>query len=235
MGAMNVLTWNLFHGRAQPPAGRDLAAEFAAALAGWDWDVALLQEVPPWWGPALAHACEAEQRTALTSRNALLPLRRAIARRAPDLIRSNGGGANVILVRHGGASGPRIGEHRSVLLRRRPERRVCHAVAIDDGPWCANLHAQVHSPERAGADIARAAAATLGWAGAGPALLGGDFNVRRPAAAGFEPLGGHGVDHVLGRGLRAAGAPTLPDRGSLSDHAPVIVAVLPEPAGGYHG
>ena len=230
---MNVLTWNLFHGRAQPPAGRDLQREFAAALAGWEWDVALLQEVAPWWGPALARACDAEARTALTSRNALLPVRRAIARRAPDLIKSNGGGANVILVRRSGASGPRITEHRTVLLRRWPERRVCHAVAVAGGPWCANLHAQVHSPERAGADIARAAAATLDWAGGGPALLGGDFNVRAPAAAGFELLGGHGVDHVLGHGLRVAGAPVICDRGALSDHAPVIVAVVPAPAGGY--
>ena len=29
------------------------AREFTAALDGWDWDVALLQEVPPWW-PARA-------------------------------------------------------------------------------------------------------------------------------------------------------------------------------------
>ena len=43
-----------------PGAGRDLRAEFAAALAGWDWDVALLQEVPPWWPPALARACDAD-------------------------------------------------------------------------------------------------------------------------------------------------------------------------------
>jgi endonuclease/exonuclease/phosphatase family metal-dependent hydrolase len=237
MRAMNVLTWNLFHGRAQPPAGRDLQHEFAAALAAWDWDVALLQEVPPWWGPALALACDAEQRTALTSRNALAPLRRAVARRAPDLIKSNGGGANVILVRRGGASGAgaRIRHHRSVLLRRWPERRVCHAVAIDGGPWCANLHAQVHSPERAQADIARAAAATLAWAGGGPALLGGDFNVRRPTAAGFESLGGHGVDHVLGHDLRAAAAAATPDRGALSDHAPVIVAVVAPRERGYEG
>ena len=231
---MNVLTWNLFHGRAQPPAGRDLQREFAAALAGWEWDVALLQEVPPWWGPGLARACDAEQQTALTSRNALPALRRAIARRAPDLIKSNGGGANVILVRRGGASGPggQIAEHRSLLLRRWPERRVCHAVAIAGGPWCANLHAQVHSPEHAAADIARAAAATLAWSGAGPALLGGDFNVRAPAAQGFSHLGGRGVDHVLGHGLRAAGPAVTPDRGSLSDHAPVIVPVVLSPADG---
>ena len=215
---MRVLTWNLFHGRAQPAAGRDLQADFATALAGWDWDVALLQEVPPWWAPGLARACDADQRTALTSRNEPLPsLRRYVARRWPDLIKSNGGGANVILVRR--APPAAIVEHRSVLLRRWPERRVCHAVALDGGPWCANLHAQVHSPQRAAADIARAAAATLAWADGAPALLGGDFNVRRPAAAGFAPLGGHGVDHVLGHRLVAAGAPALPQRGPLSDHA----------------
>ena len=75
---------------------------------------------------------------------------------------------------------------------------------------------------------------TLAWAGGGPALLGGDFNVRRPAAQGFEWLGGHGVDHVLGHGLRAVGTSETPDRGELSDHAPVIVTVarLPAAAGG---
>jgi endonuclease/exonuclease/phosphatase family metal-dependent hydrolase len=226
MGVMRVLTWNLFHGRAVPPAGRALQAQFAAALAGWEWDVALLQEVPPWWGPALAHACDAEQRTVLTSRNALPALRRAIARRAPDLIKSNGGGANVILVR-----GAAIADHRSVLLRRRPERRVCHAVALAGGPWCANLHAQVHSPARAQADIDRAAAATLAWSGGGPVLLGGDFNVRAPAVAGFAHLGGHGVDHVLGHRLRADGPAEIPERGPLSDHAAVIVVVAHDDPG----
>jgi endonuclease/exonuclease/phosphatase family metal-dependent hydrolase len=243
MAMMRVLTWNLFHGRAVPPAGRDLQAQFAAALAGWDWDVALLQEVPPWWPPPLARACDADARTVLTSRNALLALRRFVAERAPDLIKSNGGGANAILVRTAaartagvsaaGTTGTTEGagaivEHRSVLLRRWPERRVCHAVELTDGTWVANLHAQVHSAERAQADIERAAAAVLAWAGGGPALLGGDFNVRHPAAPGFEHLGGHGVDHVLGHGLRAAGAPEIPDRGGLSDHAAVIVTVLPQ-------
>jgi hypothetical protein len=57
-------------------------------------------------------------------------------------------------------------------------------------------------------------------------VLGGDCNVRTPAAPGFAPLGGHGVDHLLGHRLRAAGPPQIPDRGALSDHAPVIVTVL---------
>ena len=223
---MRVLTWNLFHGRAAPPAGRDLEGEFAAALASWDWDVALLQEVPPWWPPALAAACDAQQRTVLTSRNALPALRRAIARRAPDVIKSNGGGANAILVRPAAGA---IEDHRRVLLRRWPERRVCHAVALADGRWIANLHAQVRSAQRAQADIERAAAATLSWAHERPALLGGDLNVRDPRATGFEQLGGHRVDHVMGRGFAAVGAPELPGRGRLSDHAPVIVCAVPQP------
>jgi endonuclease/exonuclease/phosphatase family metal-dependent hydrolase len=219
---MRVLTWNLFHGRAVPPAGHDLLDEFAAALAGWAWDVALLQEVPPWWPPALARACDADARSALTSRNALLALRRAVAVRAPDLIKSNGGGANAILVRS--SAGPIVGEC-ALLLRRRPERRVCHAVALADGTWWANVHAQVHSPERARADIERAASATLAWSSGAPAVLGGDFNVREPSAPGLRRLGGHGVDHVLGRGWDAAAPAELPEHGRLSDHAPVIVAL----------
>lgn len=218
---MRVLSWNLYHGRAVPSAGRDLRAEFASALAGWDWDVALLQEVPPWWGPTLARACGAHARTVLTARCAMPAPRRALAERWPDVIKSNGGGANVILVR-----GRTIREHRRVILRRWPERRVCHAVALQDGPWCANVHAQVHSESRALADIVRAAAATLAWSGAGPAVLGGDFNVRSPASPGFARLGGHGVDHVLGHELLGDGGTELPDRGRLSDHAPVIVTVL---------
>jgi endonuclease/exonuclease/phosphatase family metal-dependent hydrolase len=217
---MRVLTWNVFHGRAVPAAGRDLRGEYAAVLAGWEWDVALLQEVPPWWPPELAKACGADARTALTSRNALLPLRRFVAERWPDVIRSNGGGADAILVR-----GLRITDHRVVTLRRRPERRVCHAVRLEGGLWCANLHAQVHSAQRAQADIERAAAATLAWAGDAPALLGGDFNVRRPEVPGLTWLGGHGVDHVLGRGVGPATEVVTPERGRLSDHAPVLVTL----------
>jgi len=233
---MRVLSWNLFHGRAVPGAGRDLQAEFARALAGWDWDVALLQEVAPWWPAVLARACDAEQRTVLTSRNAALPARRALATRWPDLMKSNGGGANAILVRGATSHAQRdagdtgralITEHRRLLLRRWPERRICHAVRLTDATWCANLHAQVHSPARAERDSERAAAATLAWSIGATAVLGGDFNVRAPAAPGFVHLGGHGVDHVLGHGLYPAAPTEVLDHGELSDHAPVIVTVLP--------
>jgi endonuclease/exonuclease/phosphatase family metal-dependent hydrolase len=215
-----VLTWNLFHGRAVPPAGRALTSEFAAALAGWEWDVALLQEVPPWWPPALALASGASWASALTSRNELPALRRAIAVRAPDVIKSGGGGANAILV-----CGKEITEQRSHVLRWWPERRVVHGVRLDDGTWVCNLHAQVHSEAHAQADVARAAAMALSWAGGAPVVLGGDMNTRHPVAPGFTAAGGHKVDHVLVRGLAPAGrALTLP-HGRLSDHAPVLVEV----------
>jgi hypothetical protein len=53
---LRVLTWDVFHGRATPSAGRDLSADVAAALAGWEWDVALLQQAPPWWLAQLRRA-----------------------------------------------------------------------------------------------------------------------------------------------------------------------------------
>ena len=85
--SMLVLSWNLFHGRSLPGARHDLLSQFASMLAGWEWDVALLQEVPPWWPRELARAAGAEQRAAMTSRNSLLALRRALARRDPELMK----------------------------------------------------------------------------------------------------------------------------------------------------
>jgi endonuclease/exonuclease/phosphatase family metal-dependent hydrolase len=213
---VRVLTWNVYHGRADPPAGRPLEREFAAALAGWDWDVALLQEVPPWWPPRLAD----EYDVALTSRNALLPVRRWLAERWPDLIKSNGGGANAILVR-----GQRIAARGRRRLRVWPERRVVHAVGLEpSGCWVANLHATAHSDPRARADLQLAASTVLRWSGdAAPVVLGGDINQPRPRIDGFAHAGGHHVDHLFVRGLRATAPATVLPRGELSDHAPMLL------------
>ena len=207
---MRVLTWNLYHGRSVPPAGRSLEGEFRAALEGWAWDVALLQEVPPWWPGRWPWACD----VALTSRNLGLPVRRWLASRWPDLMKSSGGGSNAILVRDGSP----IDARRRLRLRWWPERRVAHGVRLGD-VWVVNLHAQVHSDARACADIAEAAAR---WESCAHVVLGGDTNVRRPRADGFAVAGGHGVDHVLVRGFERVRASVL-ERGPLSDHAPVLV------------
>jgi endonuclease/exonuclease/phosphatase family metal-dependent hydrolase len=219
---MKVLTWNLFHGRSVPETKGPLLDEFTDKISGWDWDVALLQEVPPWWPPILARAAGAQQRTVLTSRNALLPLRRWIARRRPDIIKSNGGGANAILVR-----GDRISAHASLRLRWRPERRMLHAVHLTDaGIWVANVHATANPKLFARADMERCGETLARWAGAAPVLLGGDANVPDPMVPGFTDAGGHRIDRFLIRGAPAvATPPRVLKRDGLSDHAPVLIEI----------
>jgi endonuclease/exonuclease/phosphatase family metal-dependent hydrolase len=218
---MQVLTWNLFHGRAVPEIKHSLLDEFTDMISGWPWDVALLQEVPPWWPPALARAAGAEQRSVLTSRNALLPVRRWIAERRPDLIKSNGGGANAILVRDAG-----IAEHRTRRVRLLPERRFVHAVRLGDGMWVGNVHATANPKPRTREDMALAGATVARWAGSAPALLGGDVNVPDPAVDGFTDAGGHEIDRFFVRGgLEAVGPPRTLPRAGLSDHAPVLLEV----------
>jgi endonuclease/exonuclease/phosphatase family metal-dependent hydrolase len=217
---LRVLTWNLMHGRSLPPAGHELFDGFASALERWEWEVALLQEVPPWWPALLGVRFDAEHRQVLTSRNGLLPLRRALATRWPDLIKSNGGGANAILLRE-----DRVIEHRTLRLCRLPERRWTHAARLACGVWVANLHATAHHATAALRDSRFAAAAALGWAGEEPLVLGGDFNLRELSLDGLQRTGGHDVDHVFTAGLNAIGAAEVLDHGRLSDHAPVAITL----------
>jgi endonuclease/exonuclease/phosphatase family metal-dependent hydrolase len=224
---LRALTWNLMHGRSQPPAGRDLLDEFSVALAGWGWDVALLQEVPPWWPQALAARLGggAQHRSVLTSRNELLPLRRALAVRWPDAIKSGGGGANAMLVRRPDL---RIADHRGLLLCRWPERRRLHAVRLVAGGrelWVANLHATVHDDPAARREAERARIAMERWAAGAPFVLGGDFNVRGLTLAALATAANHDVDYIFGAGVNAVGEAQVLDRGTLSDHAPVAVAL----------
>lgn len=216
---VQVLTWNLKHGRAEPSAGRYLLDDFARTLAGWAWDVALLQEVPPWWPAPLGVAAGAMASSVLTSRNFGLPVRRTLAVRWPDLMKSSGGGVNAILVRGAAIAGE---AHRRLCVW--PERRQVHAVCVD-GLWVANLHATAHDGPAAVRDNDLAATTVLRWAAGSPCVLGGDFNLRTLALAGFDHAGGHDVDHVFVSGLRAAGPVEVLDRGRLSDHAPVRVTV----------
>ncbi len=223
MVSLRVLTWNLMHGRSAPPAGRSLLAEFAAALGRWEWDLALLQEVPPWWPAELGSRLGAASALVLTSRNLGLALRRAVAIRRPDLIKSNGGGCNAILLR-----GVGIAQTRALRLTVFPERRWLHAVKLDGlgGVWVGNLHASGWPPAAAAREGRRAASAMVQWAGpAEPIVLGGDFNLRALVLDGFRPAGGHYVDHVFVRGLDPIDEAEVLDRGSLSDHAPVAVSL----------
>jgi Endonuclease/Exonuclease/phosphatase family len=261
---IDVLTWNVFHGRDHPPdsalitwrswlfgteernathvqVNRDLFCEFAGVLAAARWDVALLQEFPPRWADAMAHACGADMRLTLTSRNWLRALRTPIARRRPDLMGAWEGGANVIFARN--ALRFRPGSH-EIVLRGPPERRIVTLARLDPGLVVANLHASGPSL-LAVEDTRRAAETAVGWAGDNPLILGGDLNVS-PAESGiFEelarrfglgpPSGRRSIDHLLARGLEIVEPPApwpadareVPagDRLiRLSDHPPVHAA-----------
>src|SRR5207248_11040809 len=102
--------------------------------------VAVLEEVRARWPPGRAEGLEGgvERSDVLTSRNSLVPLRRAIAVRWPDKVKSNGGGASAILVR-----GSSVTEHRALRLCWWPERRWLHAVRVATGGWVGSLHATV--------------------------------------------------------------------------------------------
>ena len=261
-----AIAWNLFHGRDFPPdprlrswrsrllrisernathiqVNRDLGAEFAAMLAGWEWDVALLQECPPRFADPLARAAAAEGHRVLTSRNSLEPLRRLATAINPDLIASGEGGSNLTLVRASGPLGGIIERHEMAIHEGRPERRAMAFTRTAAGICVANLHATNDIHDLAAEDVRRAAAAATEWATGAPLLFGGDLNLR-PAQSPeiFAELGQRfglagttapdAIDHLLVSGLRAVTSPTrwpgerrevecdgLALR--LSDHAPV--------------
>jgi endonuclease/exonuclease/phosphatase family metal-dependent hydrolase len=260
---LRLLTWNLFHGRDHPPdaslytwrarilpitergeryaqVNRPLLNEFRQVLDGLEWDVALLQEVPPRWHGSLG----ADGAMALTSRNSLAPLRALVARLSPDLIASNEGGSNQTLARPGWS----IAETRVHTLTERPERRRMLWTRLRaDGAEVAvaNLHASVRSVATSGDEVIAAAARAVEWAGALPLVFGGDLNhslAREPKLfAELErrfglapPTPGDAIDHLLLRGLEVAESPhKLPDSArevrrddglllQLSDHACVV-------------
>jgi endonuclease/exonuclease/phosphatase family metal-dependent hydrolase len=212
---LDVLTWNLFHGRSIPPSRGELLEQFGDALASWQWDVALLQEVPPWWPGPLAERLRADVRCVLTSRNSVGSLRRAVGRRRPELLKANAGGCNAILVR-----GPGVLEHLTDRLRLLPERRMLQAVRLEGGVWVANVHLGGSLRE-----CRQAAATARRWADSAPVVLGGDFNVHFLALDGFVAAGSHEPDHIFARGLTVARPPRVLSAGPLSDHRPVLARV----------
>jgi endonuclease/exonuclease/phosphatase family metal-dependent hydrolase len=148
-------------------------------------------------------------------------LRRAIAVRWPEKIKSNGGGANAILVR-----GISVAEHRTRRLCWWPERRQLHAVRLSTGVWVGNLHATVGDDPAARRDAERARITMAKWAAGAAFVLGGDFNVRGLSLAGLKFAGGHDVDLVFTSGLVPLSEVEVPERGPLSDHAPVAVTLV---------
>ena len=277
---MRALTWNLFHGRDAPPepglhswrsrllrvtergatyaqVNRPLFGEFAGVLAGDPWQLLLLQELPPRWIRPLAQRCDAGPASVLTSRNSFGRLRGLLADLNPDLIASNEGGSNAILVRPPW----RIAEQRALTLAKRPERRRmvwARVVAGDAELAVANVHLN-KAPAAAATEALAAAQAAIAWAGGKPLVLGGDLNLSptlspEPFRLLAErhglapPTPGGAIDHLLVRGLEVVDPPAplapgwreLPEPDPpagerprlvrLSDHDPVA-ATFALPAG----
>jgi endonuclease/exonuclease/phosphatase family metal-dependent hydrolase len=244
---VRVLSWNLFHGRDVPvdvDYRHSLRSEFAEALAGFEWDVALLQEAPPRWCGELASRSRAHGRLVKTSRNEFAPLSGWLADRFPDLIKSWDGGSNQVLFRPPWT----FAEQRNLTLARWPERRRMMWVRLRNpagrAVCVANLHASAHNAARSAQELEEAADAALAWSGGDPLLLGGDLNTRpkeqpwifeRLAERGFSgPTAPDAIDHLLARGMtvvepphrlppeqREVAAPGAP-RVRLSDHAVVV-------------
>jgi endonuclease/exonuclease/phosphatase family metal-dependent hydrolase len=265
------LTWNLFHGRDWPPnpelrtwrskllrvterddthagVNRPLRPEFTRVLDSIEWDVALLQEAPPRWLPALAHDLGADSAMTLTSRNVAGALQGLVADLNPDLIGSWEGGSNQLLVRPPW----RIEGVREHTLAVRPERRrmLWARLSGPEGAQLAvgNLHGSVDTVPEGGEQVVGAAERAVDWAADLPLLFGGDLNLRpnrQPEAFAalerrFElrpPTAPDAIDHLLARGLDVVEAPRRApaearelDAGDgravrLSDHAYVIAAL----------
>jgi endonuclease/exonuclease/phosphatase family metal-dependent hydrolase len=233
-------TWNLFHGRTVPD-GSKLELERMVKLVTADGPALVgLQEVPVW---ALGRLEEWSGMRALwaVAMPALGgPFARRLTELAPRRFRSAlVGQANAFLVGAGLESfalqqvvrlNPRsLRGSLRVGFRERLDwahnRRVAQVTPVQTGSAqlvAVNLHATKHA-SLARAELERLADLLPG----GPAVVLGDFNVRRTGLSGFSPPIA-GIDQILVRELELVSGPEAwPDErrrhgaALLSDHAPV--------------
>ncbi|MEO6858230.1 MAG: hypothetical protein ABI323_06540 [Solirubrobacteraceae bacterium] len=123
---LRVLSWTLRPGNAR-------SQDLAAALAGWEWDVALLRHLPSQWALPVATALDSEFRCTPRSAGRDSLLRRLLSA-SPQ--RVDGSGSDAILARR-----DRVVAEWPVD-RRRPTRTGIHAARLACGLWIGNLRDQ---------------------------------------------------------------------------------------------
>jgi endonuclease/exonuclease/phosphatase family metal-dependent hydrolase len=219
---MLVRTWNLFHGNSLPPERRAYLREMVELVTADHPDLVCLQEVPAW---------------ALGRLEAWSGMRAIGAVAAEPRLRSAELGRVVTDLHHGLLRSAVTGEALAILVSpslaivgERRERvgpnRALLGVTLEDGTFVGDFHVTGGEPAK------EQFRTVVELAGDGPAILGGDVNLRPPynLDGWSEPLAGS-IDQVLVRGLPS----TLPvawpaDRRRtagklLSDHAPVEATV----------
>lgn len=221
---MLIRSWNLFHGRTDPPGRLPRLRRMVELAAADAPDVLCLQELPLWSLRRLEAWSGMSAWSATTKRGAVpWPLAWLLQHLDARRFRSGvTGQANTILV----APRHQVLEHRVRLVsERRRERRFAHAVRLD-GLVVGNVHAsnEFRRPDVPRAELVRAQALVDELARPGDVrVLAGDFNLRDELLPGPEidhivvSDGPHGPLEVWPRDRRSY------DGAMLSDHAPVEV------------
>lgn len=225
---MQIRSWNLFHGNADPPTRRGYLRAMVELITADRPAVVCLQEIPLW---ALGRLDEWSGMQCFpgVARRPRLPGSggRALTSVHLGLFRSAlVGQANAILV----ATELAAADLGSLQVSEEGrERRIVQAVRVDGLGVVANLHLtnQLARPEVPLAELGRARAFVEALAEPDEAVvIAGDLNVGAPMLEGYSGPG-PGIDHVLVRGRPAgpivvwAKEQTTHGRVVLSDHPPV--------------
>ena len=191
-----VRSWNVFHGNTVPPTRRGYLREMLELVTEERPAIVCLQEVPVWALPHLA-GWSGTHAYWLVARGPRRPaaLAAAITRLRNGLFRSRlAGQANAILIDRSLGSTDLGGVQISDAGR---ERRVVHAVRVENVGVVGNLHASNAAAAIVEPELERARLFIDALAAPGEArILAGDFNLRHPALAGYEN-DGPGIDHIL--------------------------------------
>jgi len=213
---MLVRTWNLFHGKADPPERRAFLRRMVELVIRDSPDVVCLQELPVW---ALRHLEDwsGMHASGAVARRPLLPVgARAVTALNHGLLRSAvTGEADAILTREPARD---LGAH---VVGDSGLRRIAHAVEVED-VTVVNFHID---GDRAQLDRVIALAPER-------SIVAGDANIVSAGAEGFSPPLAGSIDQILVRGLALRDGPSAwpverrtVDGRVLSDHAPVEAVV----------